>query len=82
MNPTDELIPILKKLRLSGVLNSLELRNNQAAEDNLSHIEFLYRLLSDEVERREGKHIQMRLEPPQRPQPRYKSRGLGQTYSE
>lgn len=61
MHPTDELIPILKKLRLSGVLASLELRTRQCVDDNLSHSEFLLRLLADEVERREAKQTDMRL---------------------
>jgi DNA replication protein DnaC len=61
MHPTDELTTILKKLRLSGVLQTLELRQTQAVEDNLSNVEFLYRLLSDEVERRDGKQLDMRL---------------------
>jgi len=61
MNPLDELIPILKKLRLSGVLQSLDLRLRQATEDDVSPIEFLYRLLADEVERREAKQLQSRL---------------------
>jgi len=51
VSTTDDLIPLLKKLRLSGVLQSLELRTRQAADDDLSHGEFLYRLLSDEAER-------------------------------
>lgn len=61
MSATDDLIPMLKKLRLSGVLQSLELRSRQAVEDNLSHGEFLYRLLGDEVERRDGKQLDARL---------------------
>ncbi len=61
MHPTDELLPILKKLRLSGVLQSLELRTRQAADDDLSHPEFLLRLLTDEVERREAKQLDVRL---------------------
>lgn len=61
MSTTDDLIPLLKKLRLSGVLQSLELRTRQAAEDDLSHGEFLFRLLSDEVERRDAKQFEMRL---------------------
>ncbi|MCA9710019.1 MAG: IS21-like element helper ATPase IstB [Myxococcales bacterium] len=61
MHPTDELTPILKKLRLSGVLHSLELRTQQAVDDELSHTEFLLRLLSDEVERRDSKQLDMRL---------------------
>jgi DNA replication protein DnaC len=55
------LIPLLKKLRLSGVLQSLDLRTQQAAGDDLSHGEFLRRLLSDEVERRDGKQLEQRM---------------------
>jgi len=62
MSPTDELIPILKKLRMSGVLQSLEARTRQAVDDNVSHAEFLYLLLHDEVERREAKQLSLRLE--------------------
>jgi DNA replication protein DnaC len=61
MHPTDELIPILKKLRMSGVLGTLELRTRQAADDGLSHSEFLLRLMTDEVERRDSKQLDMRL---------------------
>lgn len=61
MSPTDEMIPLLKKLRMSGVLQSLELRSRQAVEDNLSHNEFVYRLLADEVERRDQKQLEQRL---------------------
>ena len=61
MSPIDELVPLLKKLRLSGVLQTLELRARQAVEDDLSHGEFLLRLLSDEVERRDGKMLEQRI---------------------
>ena len=61
MSPTDELIPLLKKLRLSGVLESLELRLKQAVDDELSHSEFLLRTLQDEVDRREAKQLARRL---------------------
>ncbi len=61
MNATDDLVPVLKKLRLSGVLQSLDVRLRQAVDDNLSPIEFLYRLLTDEVERREAKQLHLRL---------------------
>jgi len=61
MSTTDDLIPLLKKLRLSGVLQSLELRTRQAADDDLSHGEFLRRLLTDEVERRDSKQLDVRL---------------------
>jgi DNA replication protein DnaC len=61
MSPIDELVPLLKKLRLSGVLQSLELRLGQATEDNLAHAEFLVRLLTDETERRDAKHLEQRI---------------------
>jgi DNA replication protein DnaC len=61
MSTFDDLIGLLKKLRLSGVLQTLELRTRQASEDNLGHTEFLYRLLSDEAERRDGKQLDQRL---------------------
>lgn len=61
MSPTDELVPLLKKLRLSGVLQSLELRLGQAAQDNLAPAEFLLRLLTDEVERRDAKMLEQRI---------------------
>jgi DNA replication protein DnaC len=61
MSPTDDLIPILKKLRLSGVLQSLDLRMRQAVEDNLAHSEFLLRLFTDELERRDAKQLDQRL---------------------
>jgi DNA replication protein DnaC len=61
MSPTDDLVPILKKLRLSGVLHTLDLRTRQAVEDDLAHPEFLYRVLLDEVERRDQKQLDLRL---------------------
>lgn len=57
----DDLIPVLKKLRLSGILQTLDLRTKQAVEDDLSHSEFLFRLCSDEVERRDSKQLDARL---------------------
>jgi DNA replication protein DnaC len=61
MSSTDDLVPLLKKLRLSGILQSLELRVGQAVDDDLSHAEFLYRLLSDEIERRDSKQLDQRV---------------------
>lgn len=58
---TDELVPVLKKLRLSGVLDTLDLRTKEAVDDSLSHSEFLFRLCTDEVERRESKQLDMRM---------------------
>lgn len=61
MSVRDDLVPVLKKLRLSGVLQSADLRLKQATDDELSHSEFLYRVLCDEVERRDAKQLDMRL---------------------
>ncbi len=61
MGPVDELVPVLKKLRLSGVLQTLDLRVREAVEDELSHVEFLLRLLGEQVVRREAKQTSMRL---------------------
>jgi DNA replication protein DnaC len=61
MSANDDLIRLLKKLRLSGVLQTLDLRTRQAVDDSVSHGEFLYRLLNDEVERRDGKQLDQRL---------------------
>lgn len=61
MSATDELVPLLKKLKLSGVLHTLDLRTRQAVEDELPYPEYIYRLLQDEVDRREGNQLHIRL---------------------
>lgn len=61
MGLTDELTPVLKKLRLSGVLQTIDLRTNEAVDGELGYAEFLYRLLQDEVERRDAKQLELRL---------------------
>ena len=61
MGTADELVPLLKKLRLSGILETYEVRVNQAIDDRIPPGEFLVRLLRDEVERREAKQLAARL---------------------
>lgn len=61
MSPTDELVPMLKRLRMSGLLDSLELRVQQAVDENASYPEFLFRVVNDEVERRNEKQLRGRL---------------------
>jgi len=61
MNPMPELSPMLKKLRLSGIMDSLEVRNRQAVEEKLTHTEFLALLLQDETARRTNKKLTQRL---------------------
>ena len=53
MEMTHQLIPFLKRLRMSGILDTLEVRNRQAIDNQWTYVEFLARLLEDEVERRE-----------------------------
>jgi DNA replication protein DnaC len=55
------LTPHLKHLRLSGILETLDARHRQAIEGKWSYIEFLERLLQDEVERRGQKQLTLRL---------------------
>jgi len=55
------LIPQLKQLRLSGILDGLEVRTDQARSEQWSHLEFLTRLVQDEVERRNQKQLAMRV---------------------
>jgi DNA replication protein DnaC len=56
-----QLVPHLKRLRLSGILETLDARNRQAIDGKWSYIEFLSRLLEDEVERRGQKQLRLRL---------------------
>jgi DNA replication protein DnaC len=61
MEMTHQLIPFLKRLRLSGILETLEARNLQAIDGKWTYVEFLARLLEDEVERRGQKQLALRL---------------------
>lgn len=57
MNPMPELIPMLKQLRLSGILDSIETRNRQAIEEKLSYMDFLATIVQDEIARRTQKRL-------------------------
>jgi DNA replication protein DnaC len=61
MRATHPLLPKLKQLKLSGMLNTLELRAEQATQDQLSPLEFFALLLDDELERREQNRMAYRL---------------------
>jgi len=61
MELSHQIIPGLKRLRLSGILETLDVRNDQAIDGRWSYIEFLARLVEDEVERREQKQLGLRL---------------------
>jgi DNA replication protein DnaC len=56
-----QLLPKLKSLRLSGILATLEVRNQQAIQEKCTYVEFLQKLLEDEVERRNQKQLALRL---------------------
>ncbi len=59
--PVHPLLPKLKRLGLSGMLNTLEVRAACAARDSLSPGEFLALLLDDELERRSQSRLRLRL---------------------
>ena len=61
MELKQHLIPKLKALRLSGILDTLEVRTQQAIAEQWTYGDFLERLLEDEVERRGQKQLAMRL---------------------
>jgi len=56
-----QMTPHLKRLRLSGILDTLEVRNQQAIDGRWSYVEFLARLVEDEVERRAQKQLGLRI---------------------
>lgn len=61
MDVTDTLKNQMRTLRLSGVLQTLDARHRQAVDGQWSYLDFLTRLLEDEVERRAQKQLGMRL---------------------
>ncbi len=61
MSLAHQLTPMLRTLRLSGILETLEVRNRQAVEGQASFVEFLGLLLQDEVERRAQNALRLRL---------------------
>lgn len=56
-----QLGPHLRRLRLSGILETLPVRTQQAIVEQWSYVEFLARLVQDEAERREHKALGLRL---------------------
>lgn len=60
-NPKPDLAPMLKQLRLSGILDSLESRNRQAIDAKMAYTDFLSLLISDEVTRREQRKFDFRM---------------------
>jgi DNA replication protein DnaC len=58
---TDRLTEALKQLRLSGLLQSLDVRLQEAAGNSLNHTEFLELILQDELVVRNDRLIQRRV---------------------
>jgi DNA replication protein DnaC len=56
-----QLTPQLKRLRLSGIRDTLDVRTQQAIGEQWTYAEFLTRLVQDEVERRAQKQFALRL---------------------
>jgi DNA replication protein DnaC len=54
---THPLLPKLRQLKLSGMLNTLDLRAEQAMQEQLAPVEFLALLLDDELERRSQQRL-------------------------
>jgi DNA replication protein DnaC len=61
MNPMPDLTPMLKELRLSGILDTLQIRNRLAIEEKLTYTDFLALLLQDEVARRANRKLSLRV---------------------
>jgi len=61
MQQHHQLIPQLKRLRLSGILETLDVRNTQAIDGQWTYIEFLLRLLEDEIARRDQLQLVRRI---------------------
>jgi len=61
MSESGQLTLQLKRLRLSGVLDTLAVRTQQATSEQWGFGEFLTRLLQDEVDRRNQKQLDLRL---------------------
>ena len=57
----DALRGTLKRLRLSGLLEGLEVRLQEAAGHGLSHVEFLELILQDELAVRSDRQLQRRV---------------------
>jgi DNA replication protein DnaC len=62
MNTTTELKPLLKRLKLGAMLDTLPERLTLARRDQLDYAAFLQILLTDEIARRDNRNLEVRLE--------------------
>jgi len=61
MNQKDELLSILKRLKLPGISHNLDLRLNEARENDINHLDFLALLIQDEMTSREANNLEKRI---------------------
>ena len=61
MSDLQHLVKKLKKLKLGGMLDTLEIRLKQSQDERLGYIEFLEFLLEDELQRRANKKLETRV---------------------
>lgn len=61
MSASSELVGVLKRLKLGGLVHTLDLRIRQGIDEDLDHYEFLQRLLQDEIDRRDSATMQRRV---------------------
>lgn len=62
MSATTELKPLLKRLKLGAMLDTLPERLALARRDQIDHAAFLQILLADEVNRRDQRHLEIQLQ--------------------
>jgi len=61
MNDVSQLKPKLSRLKMSGILEHLDMRMKQAEEEKWAYSEFLLTIFQDEIERRDFKVLTSRL---------------------
>jgi DNA replication protein DnaC len=61
MNTQHQLAAQLRVLKLGGFLETLDMRLQQAREEEIPHLEFLQRMVQDEIERREARKLVNRI---------------------
>lgn len=59
---SQDILPRLKTLRLGGMIHSLEYRTKQASDKDMNYMEFFELLLDDEINRRESKKYERRVQ--------------------
>ncbi len=64
----DAMLLKLKQLKLSGIAKTIDMRNEQALKDNMSYMEFMELLISDEFNNRQNNAIKRRVQSSRFPQ--------------